>query len=63
MEVILSDAKVLDISRMLTKEAIDAMDNIDNLKIYLEGVNAMCDQILDFIDEVGCRDIWEYGEE
>lgn len=63
MEVILSDAKALDISRMLTKEALDAMDNKDDLKIYLDGVNAMCDRILDFIDEVGCRDIWGYGEE
>lgn len=58
MEVMLSDAKVLDIYRLLTEEAVEEVDNGDDLKIYLRGANAMCNKVLEVIDECGCDDVF-----
>ena len=53
MEMILSNTKVLNIYRLLTEEAVEEVDNGDDLKIYLRGANAMCNKVLEVIDECG----------
>ena len=58
MEMILSNTRVLNIYRLLTEEAVEEVDNGDDLKIYLRGANAMCNRVLEVIDECGCDDVF-----
>ena len=54
----MSNTKVLNIYRLLTEEAVEEVDNGDDLKIYLRGANAMCNKVLEVIDECGCDDVF-----